>query len=118
MKKIIMFLMVALGCTTVFATGSTTSTAAVKAIVLTGAAVTETTFTLEQLAAFDGKNGTTAYVALDGIVYDVTKAKGWKNGNHNGIQAGQDISKYINKSPHGKGVLKNLQRIGKLADKK
>lgn len=47
------------------------------------------------LAEFDGRDGRKAYVAIDGIVYDVTESPRWPNGNHNGFQAGQDLSRQI-----------------------
>lgn len=72
------------------------------------------TFTLDELAQYNGKNGKPAYVAVDGIVYDVTNIKEWKNGEHNGNTAGKDLTNAINSSPHGKSVLKDLPIVGKL----
>lgn len=57
--------------------------------------------TLSELAQFDGKNGNDAYVLVDGIIYDVTNNPNWPNGNHNGYQAGRDLSAAIKQSPHG-----------------
>lgn len=37
----------------------------------------EKTFTTEELAAFNGQNGNPAYIAVDGVVYDVTKVSTW-----------------------------------------
>jgi predicted heme/steroid binding protein len=77
-----------------------------------------TEFTLEQLAKYDGKNGNKAYVAVDGVVYDVTNAEYWKNGTHvpteGKLQAGIDATEVIKKSPHGKKVLAELPVVGKL----
>jgi predicted heme/steroid binding protein len=70
--------------------------------------------TAEELAAFDGQNGNPAYVAVDGVVYDVTNVPAWKNGAHNGNQAGKDLSDVIGKAPHKDSVLKNLKVVGKL----
>ena len=71
--------------------------------------------TVEQLAKFNGQNGQPAYVAADGVIYDVSKAKGWKDGKHKGFSAGQDITKLLKKeSPHGAGVLKSDPVVGKL----
>ena len=73
------------------------------------------TFTLEELSQYNGKNGAKAYVAVDGVVYDVTDVPAWKNGEHkNGLTAGKDLSKEILSSPHGKKVLENLPVVGKL----
>lgn len=72
-------------------------------------------FTIEELKTYNGQNGNPAYVAVDGVVYDVTHANGWRNGKHRGgATAGNDLSQEINKSPHGKDVLKDLPVVGKL----
>ena len=71
--------------------------------------------TLEQLKQYDGKNGNPAYVAVDGIIYDVTNVAKWKNGEHNGYSAGNDLTDIIkNKSPHGVKNLEGLPVVGKL----
>ena len=72
-------------------------------------------FNIEELSKYNGQNGNPAYIAVDGVVYDVTNAKGWSNGIHNGgVTAGQDLSELINQSPHGKEVLKDLPVVGTL----
>ncbi len=79
------------------------------------AGTAEKEFTLEELAKFDGKEGRPAYVAIDGIVYEVTDVKAWKKGEHGGGKAGTDITALITtKSPHGTKVTKNLRVVGKL----
>jgi predicted heme/steroid binding protein len=71
--------------------------------------------TLEELKKYNGQNGNPAYVAIDGIIYDVTNAKEWKNGKHKGgITAGMDLSKDIDAAPHGREVLANLPVVGKI----
>jgi predicted heme/steroid binding protein len=52
-------------------------------------------FNQESLSEFDGRDGRSAYIAIDGVVYDVTNSPRWPNGNHNGFQAGQDLSRQI-----------------------
>jgi predicted heme/steroid binding protein len=52
-------------------------------------------FNRETLSEFDGRDGRRAYIAIDGMVYDVTNSPRWPNGNHNGFQAGQDLSAQI-----------------------
>ena len=47
--------------------------------------------TLEELKQYDGKNGNPAYVAVDGVIYDVTNVAKWKDGEHNGYSAGNDL---------------------------
>jgi predicted heme/steroid binding protein len=73
-------------------------------------------FTPEELAKCNGQNGNPAYVAVDGIVYDVTNVKAWAGGKHHGVTPGADVTTIIKKkSPHGTKVLKNLKTVGKLA---
>ena len=68
---------------------------------------------LEELKEFNGKDGKPAYVAVDGIIYDVTKSVPWKDGNHNGFEAGNDLTKNIKEdSPHGLSKLQNVVEIG------
>ncbi|KAB3531613.1 cytochrome B5 [Alkaliphilus serpentinus] len=74
-------------------------------------------FTLEELAEYDGKEGKPAYIAVDGIIYDVTDVREWKDGQHNGFEAGKDLTEAIkNQSPHGVSKLKNIKAVGKLVD--
>lgn len=74
------------------------------------------TFILDELAQYDGKNGNDAYVAVDGIVYDVTNAAKWQNGSHYGVQAGTDCTTAISRSPHGSSVLDGLPIVGTLTE--
>lgn len=74
------------------------------------------TFTLDELAQYDGKNGNDAYVAVSGTVYDVTNADRWQNGNHYGVQAGTDCTTAISRSPHGTSVLDGLPIVGTLTE--
>ncbi|MCI1986368.1 MAG: cytochrome B5 [Lactobacillus sp.] len=75
----------------------------------------EKTFTLDELKQYDGQDGRAAYVAVDGVVYDVSHVDPWAGGKHHGNTAGNDVSQAILHSPHGKGVLKKLPRVGVLA---
>lgn len=73
-------------------------------------------FTLEELSQFDGKDGAQAYIAIDGVVYNVTGAEGWTNGAHEGYSAGQDLTAAFESSPHKESTLNGLEIMGKLAD--
>lgn len=71
------------------------------------------TFTAEELAKYDGKNGNPAYVAVNGTVYDVSSVPEWQGGNHWGrFQAGRDLSEDIKKSPHGVSKLETVPVVG------
>lgn len=69
-------------------------------------------FTLQELSEFDGQNGNPAYIAINGIVYDVTKVRQWKNGNHQGCSAGKDLTADF---PHKASILAKVPIVGKLA---
>jgi predicted heme/steroid binding protein len=77
----------------------------------------ELLLTLEELAAYDGKEGRPAYVAVDGIIYDMTDSARWRGGQHNGFTAGKDLTQEINNiSPHGVSVLSRMPVVGKIVD--
>ena len=76
--------------------------------------MTEKIFTLEELKNYDGKEGRKAYIAVDGVVYDVTNVAAWQDGTHHGNNAGNDVSDRIVKAPHGKSTLEKLGVVGKL----
>lgn len=89
-------------------TTGTTSSAATQA-------TTEKAFTVTELASFNGQNGNPAYIAVDGVVYDVTKVAVWGSRLHNGVfQAGKDYSEEIKKAPHGVDKLLTAVRVGVL----
>jgi len=69
-------------------------------------------FTAAQLSTYDGKNGNPAYVAVDGVVYDVTDVPQWSKAVHNGHVAGTDLSSVMKDSPHGSAVLNGLTVVG------
>lgn len=50
------------------------------------------TFTVEELAEYNGSGGKEAYVGVNGKVYDVTSKIRWAGGTHFGLYAGQDLS--------------------------
>lgn len=73
--------------------------------------------TLDELKKYNGKDGNPAYIAVDGVIYDVTDSKQWKEGEHNGYTAGKDLTEEIKKiSPHGTSVLKKMKVAGKIVE--
>ena len=74
-------------------------------------------FTLEELSAYNGLDGSPAYVAVDGVVYDFTNLGAWRNGKHNGFTAGRDLTdEILNVSPHGVKNLEGVPIVGSLAE--
>lgn len=75
--------------------------------------------TLEELKEFNGKDGKEAYVAVDGVIYDVTNSSRWKNGEHNDFLADNDLSEEIKDIyPHGIKVLERMPVVGKIVEKR
>ena len=71
--------------------------------------------TLAELKQFDGKGGRKAYIAVGGTIYDVTGNLNWFRGNHNGFEAGQDLTSAMdNQSPHGRSKLVGLPIVGRI----
>ena len=66
-------------------------------------------YKLEDISKFDGRDGTLAYVVVDGIVYDVTSINQWRDGNHYGLVAGKDLTEYFNSCHNGK--VEMLKRV-------
>jgi predicted heme/steroid binding protein len=76
----------------------------------------EKTYTREQLARFDGREGRPAYIAYRGVVYDVTESFLWKGGRHQVLhRAGEDLTQALDTAPHGEDLLERVPVIGKLA---
>lgn len=74
----------------------------------------ERDFTLEDLAKFNGKDGNPAYVAVNGIVYDVTNNAAWAAASHFGLQAGKDLTNEFASCHAGQSILSKLKIVGKL----
>jgi predicted heme/steroid binding protein len=83
------------------------------------AAPAQSTFTPEELAEHDGKDGNDCFVAVDGNVYLIEGFALWQMGEHlpsNGrAKCGYDLTDVIDESPHGRSKLQLLQKIGTLA---
>lgn len=74
-------------------------------------------FTALELAQYDGTNGRPAYVAVNGIVYDVSLVAAWEGGTHFGLYAGKDLSEYFNVCHAGRlDVLNKLLVVGVLQE--
>jgi len=71
-------------------------------------------FTAEELKEFDGREGRAAYVAYEGVVYDVTESAMWGDGDHEGMhQAGGDLTSDHDEAPHDVYVT-DFPEVGRL----
>ena len=67
-------------------------------------------FTATELAKYNGLNGEPAYVAVDGLVYDLSAV--FRNGDHHGFSAGQDQSLAFH-SHHDSQILNRFTVVGR-----
>ena len=79
---------------------------------------TNRSYTLQELAKFDGKNGNKCLVAVDDEVYLIEGFDLWKNGQHmtsgGRARCGLDLTEVIDDAPHGRSKLQLLERVGTL----
>lgn len=72
-------------------------------------------FTAQELTTFDGKNGRPAYVAVNGIVYDVTNNRAWAAATHFGLISGKDYTQEFASCHAGQqSILAMLPVVGRL----
>lgn len=71
-------------------------------------------YTRQQLALRNGQDKPEIWVAFQGVIYDVTSSKLWKNGKHYEHWAGQDLTKELKDAPHTKKVFEKFEAIGHL----
>lgn len=73
--------------------------------------------TPEELASFNGENRKVAYIAIDGVIYDVTNIELFKKGPHKKIKLGKDLTEEFNKCHRGNlSLLSNIPKVGLLAE--
>lgn len=72
------------------------------------------TFSLQELSKYHGKDGSPAYVAVNGIVYDVTNNAAWAAATHFGLTAGRDLTSEFASCHAGQPILSKLKIVGKL----
>jgi predicted heme/steroid binding protein len=64
------------------------------------------------LAAFDGREGRPARVAVLGTVYDVSALPRWRGGTHIKHAAGNDMTDALTRAPHDATLLERALRVG------
>lgn len=73
-------------------------------------------FTESDLSRYNGKDGNPAYVAVNGIVYDVTNNAAWGGATHFGLVAGTDVTSQFASCHAGQQILSRLTVVGKMVE--
>lgn len=81
------------------------------------ASIPERRFSEMELRAYHGERGQPAYIAYNGVVYDVSDAPNWRGGMHRNMHyAGLDLTRSLRKAPHDASVFQRVRRVGVLVD--
>jgi predicted heme/steroid binding protein len=76
--------------------------------------MTLTEYTPAQLALRNGQDKPEIWIAFQGIIYEVTTSRLWKDGKHYEHWAGQDLTGELEDAPHTEKVFEKFRVIGKL----
>ena len=68
------------------------------------------------LALRNGREKETVWVAYKGVIYDVTRSRLWRNGEHYEHWSGQDLTKELADAPHTDRVFDKFEKVGFLKD--
>lgn len=71
-------------------------------------------YTKSQLALRNGQDKEEIWVAMNGLIYDVSASRLWKNGKHYEHWAGQDLTKELADAPHTDKVFEKFDVVGHL----
>ncbi|SMD32501.1 Predicted heme/steroid binding protein [Reichenbachiella faecimaris] len=71
-------------------------------------------YTRQQLALRNGQDRDEIWVAFNGKIYDVTKSRLWREGQHYEHWAGQDLTPELADAPHTEKVFDKFEVIGRL----
>jgi predicted heme/steroid binding protein len=73
-------------------------------------------FTLDELSNYNGSMGKPAYVAVNGVVYDVSREAAWGGASHFGLMAGKDLSSQFQGCHGNESALAKLPKVGILKE--
>lgn len=76
--------------------------------------INENQLTADELAKHNGENGSKPYVAINGVVYDMSGFPSWVSGRHHGVNAGTDVTEKFVASGHGAAILQKMPVVGGL----
>lgn len=68
--------------------------------------------TKQQLSLRNGQDKPEIWVAYNGVVYDVSPSRLWRNGMHYEHWAGQDLTAELAEAPHNENVFDKFKAIG------
>ena len=71
-------------------------------------------YTRSQLALRNGQDRDEIWCAYEGIIYDLSASRLWRNGKHYEHWAGQDLTDELADAPHSNIVFSRFPVIGKL----
>ena len=71
-------------------------------------------YTRSQLALRNGQDRPEIWCAFEGIIYNVSASRLWKNGKHYEHWAGQDLTVEMLTAPHNENVFDKFVVVGKL----
>lgn len=67
-----------------------------------------------QLALRNGQDKEDIWIAYQGIIYDVTTSRLWRDGKHYEHWAGQDLTPELADAPHTAKVFERFKAVGLL----
>jgi predicted heme/steroid binding protein len=74
-------------------------------------------FTRKELARYNGRDDAPAFLACEGLVYDVSGSFLWQQGRHQVLHAaGDDLTDELAQAPHGADLLQKFPVVGVLVD--
>ncbi len=71
-------------------------------------------YTRQQLALRNGTDREEIWCAYNGIIYDVSVSRLWRNGRHYEHWAGQDLTAELAEAPHTNVVFDRFKVVGRL----
>jgi len=71
-------------------------------------------YTRAQLALRNGADRDEIWCAYQGVIYDVSASRLWRNGKHYEHWAGQDLTAELVDAPHGERVFARFSPVGRL----
>jgi predicted heme/steroid binding protein len=71
-------------------------------------------YTRSQLALRNGQDKPEVWIAYKGLIYDVSRSRLWRKGQHYEHWAGQDLTAELPDAPHDEWVFEHFDPIGRL----